>query len=476
MKNFVAISLLLITAFFLSACQEENTAVDDPANKAGKSGKVAIVLTDDPNHEFSEINLTMTKITLLRDDDDDEDSEDNVVIFEGEETINLLALEYYSHLFALSSDVPVGSYHKIRLTLKKENGIELVKTDESGEVIEKHYPKLTGNAKLDLNPKKPFEVVTDQTLFIQLDIDAKKSINIVETGNGKYQFRPVVFVDVISDTFTGKLVRHTGYVRNLDMTGQFFNLCPTLLDEESINETTLPELCLHVDIMEASLFDDMGDTITADSLGNNQSVTAIGYLKNYHAKTVGMIEFGKLVAQVVHAGNQENFSEIDGEASTEIDETDNSFTLTVDAETDVSVLLHSETRVFLRNGTATTVDQIFVGRKMEVHGVFESDESSPLKATLVILDPVKEGSVKLSGEVLAVNPETNSITMTTESGDQTVYLTSETVLLAVDTSDDSAFSKIISLDDIETEDRIEVYGKNDGTGVIEADIVLIVSE
>ena len=473
-----------MAVFFLSACQESENNTNKLGDSASKSGKVAIVLTDAPSDEFAEVNLTIEKITLMshgkeKDKDkgkkDSESEDSNIVVFEGEETVNLLALENYSHLFALSSDVPVGTYHKIRLTLKSEGGIELVKRDDLGEITELHYPKLTGNAKLDLNAKKPFEVVADETLIIQLDIDAKKSINIIKTGNGKYKFRPVVFVDVITPEFSGKLVRHNGYVRNLDIDNQRFHLCANIEDETI--DSALEDLCLLIHINDTSIFDENGASIAPETLENSQFATAIGYLRSHKSTSDSSDEFGQLLAQVLHIGAAEKFSSVDGEANTDVDELEHTFGLQIDETTEVSVLLQTETRVFFRNGTATNADQITEGRMLEAHGVYDDDDSPLLNATIIIIKtPLKGEELKLSGTVLEIFPEANSLSMTTDEGDRTIMFSDETVILAVDTSLETSFSEVSNLAEIATDYRIEVYGSIDDTGAFNAHIVLIVTD
>jgi len=489
--RFLMMLCLSSALLLLSACQDSENTDKSQIDNAGKLGKVAIVLTDAPNDEFSEVNLTITQIALLRDDHDEDEQDENneeneensesdsedekVVIFEGEETVNLLALENYSHLFSLSTDVPVGTYKKIRLTLKKEQGIELVKRDENGEVSELHYPKINGNAKLDLNARKAFEVVADETLFIQLDIDAKKSIHIVKTGNGKYKFRPVVFIDVITPEFSGKLVRHSGFIRTLDLDNSSFNLCANAEATKSTVEA-LTELCLLVRSTEASLFDANGDAVVLGDLGNGQFVTVIGYLQPHNANSDSVIEYGQMLAQVIHAGDQENFTVVDGEVESEVD-AENTFSLMLEDQTSLSVLLQSGTKVFLRDGTVANVDLIEIGSMMEVHGVFDANDATLLKATLIIVEPQADAEQeKLAGAVLEIFSDPASLTMATDNGDRTVLIAEETVVLSVDTTSETSFSEMSSLANISQDDRIEVYGVENGMGEFLANIILVVAD
>ena len=100
-----------------------------------QAGSVAVLLTDNPTDEFSEINITVTGVELLSD-------EAKVMLFSGEKTFDLLKLQNESSLFSVSSDVPPAWYNKIRLHVSK---MELVRRDMDGNIIEVIEPKLTGN-------------------------------------------------------------------------------------------------------------------------------------------------------------------------------------------------------------------------------------------------------------------------------------------------------------------------------------------
>jgi len=172
------------------------------------SGAVGIVLTDKPANlsDIKEILITITAVEIFADDD-----QGKVALYSGPPRgpFNLLKLEHESRPLAFRPDVPAGTYCKIRLTL---SDLELV--FNNGEPS--FHPKLPGNNKLDLNPRQCFDVAPGSTVYLQLDMDAK-SIHVVQAGNGKkYNFRPVVFIDVIQREFQSKLVRlENGVIRRI---------------------------------------------------------------------------------------------------------------------------------------------------------------------------------------------------------------------------------------------------------------------
>ncbi len=221
-RSAMAFCAVVLAALLLGACGggSNTPAPDGTASVGGKAtGNVAILLTDAPTDAFSEVNLTITRIELLGEDGS------GVEVFSGERTIDLLSLRDNSDLFSIA-DVPAGDYEKIRLTV---TNVTLVKRDEQGSVIETITPRLPGGGRIDLNPRlnprHPFRVAAGATLVLEIDIDAEKSIHVSREGNGDYLFRPVVFINVVSDTTVSKLIKIRGTVARIDLEDRRFVLC-----------------------------------------------------------------------------------------------------------------------------------------------------------------------------------------------------------------------------------------------------------
>ncbi len=259
--SFIAIPLI---SLFLFSCGGGGGGGSTPGSVSPAStGTVTLLVTDAPSDDFNAIILSVTRAELFCDSG-------KVEVFSGFKKFDLLKLANVTEIFA-EKDVPVGICSKIRLTLKE---IELVKKDGSGSA----YPKLPGNGKLDLNPRGGFEILPNTRRFIQLDMDAEKSIK--ETGNGEYQFRPVVFVKIVTDSFDTKLVRLEGIVDNLDVANGSFELCyihaqNELLDDDSEDGNPY---CVAVNTTraDASFFDSNGDPTTINNLEDGDRVTAVG--------------------------------------------------------------------------------------------------------------------------------------------------------------------------------------------------------
>ena len=191
----------------------------DNTQAQGK-GTVGILLTDMPADpaQFAAIIASIIKVELMG-------SEENgpVTLYSGPaKEFDLLRLRNESIPLVFKDNVPAGTYCKIRLIL---SDLELVLTDDTPLDLsnnETDHPKLPGNGKLDLIARDCFNVVDGEVLALQLDIDAGKSIHVVEKGNCSsnpnkscFNFRPVVFVDVVEKDFDSKLVRLEGEITEI---------------------------------------------------------------------------------------------------------------------------------------------------------------------------------------------------------------------------------------------------------------------
>ena len=218
MKNLISPLRLSLSLIFLGfifsvgvmGCGSGNT--DGP--EAIRNGSVALFITDGPTEDFKEVNITINKISLLSED------KDPVVLYSGSRRINLLLLQDEQDLFMIHERVQEGVYHKIRLDISDPEFVPFEGAPLSGDQIQ-----LVANGKLDLVSKNGFHVISEETLMIELDIDAEKSIHIHSTDSQKYTFRPVVFVNVLNGLDV-RMVALKGTIESVseDPDGQSFML------------------------------------------------------------------------------------------------------------------------------------------------------------------------------------------------------------------------------------------------------------
>ncbi|HEY4619625.1 MAG TPA: DUF4382 domain-containing protein, partial [Nitrospirota bacterium] len=100
LKNISGISLIFIALSFILTGTLTGCGSSAPVSSEGstKTGKVAVLLTDGPTSEFSEVNVTVNEVSLLSDDGG------SVILFSGERRINLLTLQEVEDLFTVTED------------------------------------------------------------------------------------------------------------------------------------------------------------------------------------------------------------------------------------------------------------------------------------------------------------------------------------------------------------------------------------
>jgi hypothetical protein len=212
--------LSAVTATTLLSCSSGGDSASGTGTTMG-TGTVGVLLTDKPADPslFEAINASIEKVELLGGDDN------KVVLYSGPaKTYDLLSLKNESVPFTFKDGIPVGNYCKIRLIL---SDLELVLADNTPNDPndnETYHPKLPGNGKLDLVARDCFYVGAGLTVTLQLDIDGGNSIHIIENRKG-FNFRPVVFVDVLSQEFEARLVRLEGEIISIDDQKNTLLLC-----------------------------------------------------------------------------------------------------------------------------------------------------------------------------------------------------------------------------------------------------------
>jgi len=393
---------VLAATALLTACGgggggSSSVGVGSGTGSAG-AGAVGIVLTDKPANlgEIDQILMTITAVEILADGE-----EGKVTLYNGRPRgpFNLLKLEHEARPLAFSSNVPAGAYCKIRLTL---SDLELV--FNNGEP--NFHPKLPGNSKLDLNARKCFDVVQGSTVYLQLDMDAR-SIHVVQTGNGKkYNFRPVVFIDVIQGNFPAKLVRlQGGVIKEINREDGTMLLCEF---QYGNGATGGVDDCMTILISrDTSAFDNVDNDEVNDVSGGNaiplaelldprrvdeRPVTVVGRLSNGNHDDQNR---PVLEALVVELGG---FLNLKGSVATGA--SDIRFNMTVDPNEGIQpggelpVALQpappggNGTKILSRSGNALTGATIIPQRPIMADGVLILAQADPdfLNSSLVIVD------------------------------------------------------------------------------------------
>lgn len=456
-KNFGLLILGFVLALALAACSGGGGGGDSDDSTVQGRGTVGILLTDMPADPalFESINASIRKVELLGSEE-----HGRIVIYSGpDKTFDLLRLRNESIPLAFKDDVPAGTYCKIRLTL---SDLELVLADDTPanpDDNERHYPKLPGNGKLDLLARDCFDVVADNVLMLQLDMDAGKSIHVTANGKG-YNFRPVIFIDVVDHTFDGKLLRLRGLIESVDAANRSLLLCDALPAEDMDNLG-----CVEVHFGDDSAFFDnleydgaprrVEELLSADNLG--QEVTVVGWPSPGHVSRSGgayaarHLPLLKLDALVAELGD---FLQLDGTVAVDADPAGFAMTLSsggpIVAGDTLAVMFQpggsdfNGTRIVSKRGVLLDTPQVVVPLPVQVDGILHLIPMSDpvLKAALVIVDRGAVGVEQVTGVIVAVgdgtltiDPEADTVCgIATDS--LLVQLADETEILTVIITDD----------------------------------------
>ena len=374
---------------FVGACGDSGSGGESPSS-ASATGSVLLVLTDAPTDEFVRVLVTVTRIELLPGDDDGSGLE-RQTIFEGRETFDLLKLENVSEPFAIADDIPVGSYSKLRLEVEE---IELVRMDGEGG-YESVFPRLPGGNRIDLNSRGGFRVSPGATLAIRLDVDARNSIHINETGSGGYIFRSQVFVEIMNVSQPGRLIFVEGVIRESESTASLaqFWLCEVAVSHRDL-EGRRDQHCLTIFGNEmTSVFDESGLPIGLDVIEVGDRIGVIGRFA-YDDENRFAID-----AEVIELGGSEAFLSLTGVVSRDyVAGNAGSGTILYDLDpgqgielgSALEIELAAETRSFSADGEEVDRNEIVTGKRLEVDGVLvlSSDAPDRLRAAVIFVRAV----------------------------------------------------------------------------------------
>jgi len=413
--------VMLVLTTVLVACGGGGGSSSSSTTDGTTTGSVAILVTDAPSDDFARIEVTVVAVSLI----DDEENLIEIWSSDSGKTIDLLSLDTESELFALATDVPVGWYDKIRLTI---DSVELVDDLEARTAVD-----LPASGKIDLNPRGRFYVSADETLSVQLDLDANKSIHLVNANH--YVLRPVVFVDILTAADAGRLVRLPGTVVSVDTDNGTFvlqqlGMTSQVAGDENEDDSVLVSLGT-----DGVIFGPDGLPMALADLTVDSPVVAVGFFAEggdettpqFDAVVVEVGDYTKLRGTVTVAPGT------DGDSLTVIDEADQLVAVSLDAATPFYDCL----------GQPISRGDITVGQKLAIDVVVVADVTY---AAQVVTCPGDSDS--LSGTISVVSE--SSISLTTDSGEQCAEAAEDAVyyLLGEDTLTEITRAELLAGDTV----------------------------
>lgn len=468
---------LVAAAALLNGCGggsgESSPSSSASPSSSGSVGSVAVLMTDAPIDDFDRFWLTVTEISLLSDDG-------HVSIFSGNERLDLLDLNSHADLFSLADNIPVGHYSKIRMRVSAPL---LERLDDTGNVVESVVPLMSGNGKLDLKPSSDLVVLPGETLALQIDLDANKSIHLIQQGNGAYRFRPVVFVDVLTDQIIGKLVRVTGVVADVDEDEDDFKLCRTGMAVESDDDHDDAGSSHDDDDVGSSHDDDYkhcievrgntgtayfnanGDALNEVMLVEGEPMTVLGYFRSLAHHDIG------LDAQVIELGAAGTFQQYTGVVD-ELDLANNTFTMRDSSDNLLSVAFADVSKFFAMSGEPLTANDLRSGSTVKVDGVLYAVERL-IKAAAIFIDTVPPSVEQLTGTISSLHDDMRGFDMSDAVlGDVCVRLNADSNIYQLTLVGDSFSSEAVGFARLQLSQHVEVYGAFNQTGCFIAENIL----
>jgi hypothetical protein len=313
-------------------------------------------------------------------------------------------------------------------------------------------------------------------LALQLDLDAEKSLKLDENKKW-YNFRPVIFINIIEDVLPEKMLRVKGIVRDIDLANNTFRLCPDKNDSDSYDgagdDDNSDSCCITVYVSDDTSFFDSeedGHPIPFEDLEEGSSSTVIGFYKADSSidNDSNSCKMG-LDAIVVQTGG---FLKITGSIASDVNTDTDQFNFEVDpdqavgSEKPITVQLQEGTKIYSTMGVALNENAIKKYRRAEIDGKL----MDVLNATFISVDtnPVILG--KLSGEIDNINDSAKTFDLITT--DDTVCVeVSDSVQIFLITEGDSLESRMITFQELDNGNQVDIYGSS-SSGCFAADTII----
>jgi hypothetical protein len=457
--------LALALATALAGCGGSGSSVAVASNSG--TGTVVVVVTDAATEAFAQVWVTVTKVELLG-------AQGHFTLFEGRRVIDLLAMRDDARLLSLGHEVPAGDWSKIRLQVEDVRLVRVVAeadattiipcppelTPDPGFVCEAIHPQVGGHGKIDLNPRGPITVRSGELVFVQLDLDAQKSIHIVETGSGRFIFRPIVFVDLFA-VRPDRLVRIEGTIAEIDLEAKKLLVCGThLVFRANAEQEGGRNRCVDVHVgSDTSIFDADGRPAQLADLAVNDEVAAVGRFR------IGTGETLVFDAAWIQQGGFDALVAVTGVIRTSV--VGDEFTIAPDPDGlvpagELTVRLLPGAKLFDRRGGALSPGDLQPGQRARVFGALAGTDPERLDASLVFVREPADAT-RLHGAVAQrFDPAAGTLVIqavtSTSVGPACVAIGSGDDVFRITERDDQLVSDRIAPGDLQVGEVVDVFG------------------
>jgi len=318
-------------------------------------------------------------------------------------------------------------------------------------------------------------------------MDTNKSIHIVKKGKkDEYNFRPVVFIDIVTDTFKERFVKLHGDIHAINTADQSFKLCNTGIPVQTSDELIKPDSrgCVRVETDKTtSIFDINGMPARFSDLVNGEPATVFGRLlrdtvshhhdddeQHHHDDDRELYDL-VLKAALIELGPESSYQKLNGTATSAVD-VNNQFIMDVDPGQGLTtplvlkVQIQDGTILINRKSSPVKIADIVTGKLVSARGVLDV-KNGTLFASLIVVDT--DNSTQLTG-IVGANPDNScGFTLMTASGDRSIRTNSNTkAFLVIDGS-----SSPIDVSELKSGQQADAHGNdNVSTGCFDAHTII----
>ena len=300
---------------------------------------------------------------------------------------------------------------------------------------------------------------------------------IVKKGKkDEYNFRPVVFIDIVTDTFIERFVKLHGDIFAINTADQSFKLCNTGIPVRTGEDVLKTDSrgCVRVEADQTTAFFDInGMPATFSNLVAGQPATVFGHLQyDTQIDNDDDRELRDLVlkAALIELGPESSFQKLNGTATSAVD-VNNQFTMDVDPGQELTtplnliVQIQEGSLLINRKGQTVTIADIITGKLVSARGVLDVGKGT-LFASVIVVDT--DSSTQLIGTVGA-NPDNScGFTLVTGTGDRSIHTDSNTNAYLVV----NGISKPIDVSELSTGQQADVYGNANVNGCFDAHTII----
>lgn len=216
---------LLAVLLCLTACSDSSSD-DGPPGAPGSEGEIAVEVTDQP-FAYDLVTSAIVRIDEVRVHQDADGDDGFITLYSGKALeFDLLELTNGVTELLVRTDIPVGTYHQLRLHVVGGK-LELIDGDVFSTELGNLELTSTGTSGLKVFIDPPIEIVSEASSTLLLDFDLSKTFHAVPANDPlnaqKFLLKPVVHaVNLsLSGEVSGLVLRDdgTGTLQPVELAG-----------------------------------------------------------------------------------------------------------------------------------------------------------------------------------------------------------------------------------------------------------------